>query len=89
MARALIDPASIKIFGSHARGQTHPNSDWDVAVLSPRHPENWSRFVLDLEEQAETLRPFDVVLYDEAAPSLRSQIDKEGIAIYEARQSIS
>lgn len=83
VALQYIDPERIVLYGSRARGEARATSDYDLAFVGPRCPEQWSRFVLDLDEHAETLLPFDLVCYDEASPRLRAQIDEDGVLLYE------
>ncbi len=63
------------LFGSHATGGLHAESDVDVAV------EGLGRDRLDrAHAQLEALfdGPVDLVCYESAAPSLRERIDAEG-----------
>ena len=78
-----VDPQRILIFGSRARGGERVTSDYDLAFAGLLRPENWSRFVLYLDEHAETLLPFDLVCYEDASCALRAQIDEDGIILYE------
>ena len=82
-----IDPERIVLYGSRARGSDHATSDYDIAFAGLLHPQNWSRFVLDLEENAETLLPFDLIRYEDASCALRSQIDADGVILYERPES--
>lgn len=69
------------LFGSRARGTYTPKSDIDLAVSGG----DASAFYLDLEDFAHTLLMFDVEDFDnkEISTALRSEIEKEGIVIYE------
>ncbi|MCC8081179.1 MAG: nucleotidyltransferase domain-containing protein [Lachnospiraceae bacterium] len=69
------------LFGSRARGTYTSKSDIDLAVSGG----DASAFYLDLEDFAHTLLTFDVVDFDnkEISMELKSEIEKEGIVIYE------
>jgi predicted nucleotidyltransferase len=82
-----VDPERIILYGSRARGSGGATSDYDIAFVGLLRPQQWSRFVLDLDENAETLLPFDLVRYEEASGALRSQIDEDGILLYERSEN--
>lgn len=68
------------LFGSRARGTNSERSDIDLAVSGG----NALDFYYDLEEQAWTLLMFDVVKLDDGiSDELRSEIDRDGVVIYE------
>ncbi|MCD8148978.1 MAG: nucleotidyltransferase domain-containing protein [Clostridiales bacterium] len=75
------DIKKVILFGSRARGTCTPKSDIDLAASGG----DASAFYLDLEEFAHTLLMFDVVDLDnqELNNELRSEIEREGIVIYE------
>lgn len=78
-----INPEKIVLFGSRARGDAQDRSDIDIAIEVPKASSwAWSKFVLDLKEQSQTLLPIDVVRFENAKPSLRRIIEKEGICLY-------
>ncbi len=79
-----VDPRRVVLFGSRARGDARENSDFDLAFEFPEAQRgNWLRFLADLDDAALTLRPVDLVDWNEAAAPLREQIRKEGIGLYE------
>jgi predicted nucleotidyltransferase len=70
------------LFGSHARGEAHPNSDIDFLVIEPevedRHGE-WSRLrraLGDIEV------PVDIIVLDEALAARRAKVP--GTMVYHA-----
>ncbi len=75
------DIKKVILFGSRARGTHTPKSDIDLAASGG----DTSAFYLDLEEFAHTLLMFDVVDLDnqELNNELRSEIERDGIIIYE------
>lgn len=71
------------VFGSRARGDEKPLSDWDLCFKFPQ--ENiisWMRFSIDLPEKADTLLEIDAVNWDEASDSLKANILAEGLTIW-------
>lgn len=71
---------SLVLFGSRARGDFRDRSDIDLAVSGG----DFTRFCLDVKDEAPTLLDFDFVNLDEAiAPVLREAIEEEGITLYE------
>jgi predicted nucleotidyltransferase len=79
-----VDPTRVILYGSRARGDARDHSDYDLAfVFSPDHRDRWIRFLADLDDAALTLLPVDLLDWNEASESLRDEIGKEGITIYE------
>lgn len=68
------------LFGSRARGDNSPRSDIDLAVSGG----NALDFYYDVEEEAWTLLFFDVVNLDRGiSAELQSEIDRDGVVLYE------
>lgn len=87
MARVLDDDPRIAyglVFGSVARGHTHPGSDVDVAVgLAPGtqlEPQSVGRLISDLERASG--RTVDLVLLHEAPPALAYRVFRDGVAVF-------
>lgn len=79
-----VDPKRVVLYGSRARGDARENSDFDLAFVFPEAQHGaWIRFLADLDDAALTLRPVDLVDWNEASAPLREQIRKEGIILYE------
>jgi predicted nucleotidyltransferase len=79
-----LDPTKVILFGSRATGNARADSDYDLAFVFP--PENhgrWLRFLADLDDNAVTLLPVDLVAWTEAPESLRNVIETEGTVLYE------
>lgn len=70
----------IILFGSRARGTNKERSDIDLAVMGG----NVTEFYYDIEEEVHTLLMFDVVnLNNSISDELQSEIDRDGVLIYE------
>lgn len=70
----------IILFGSRARGDFKERSDIDIAVSGG----DIAAFMLDVEEDVNTLLFFDIVNLDGPVENeLRDSINKEGVLIYE------
>lgn len=68
------------LFGSRARGDFKRTSDIDLAVSGG----DFCRFVLDVEEETQTLLEFDIVDLDGTVQAeLLESICKEGRLLYE------
>jgi predicted nucleotidyltransferase len=83
-----VDPDRIILFGSRARGDARELSDYDLSFEFPPDKElHWLRFVTEADELPITLRPFDLVAWEEASPDLQERIKREGVIIYERSQN--
>jgi predicted nucleotidyltransferase len=72
------------LFGSRARGDNSPVSDYDIAVFKTCiSVYDKASFSLDVED-IETLKKIDIIFIDEKLEDkLMENIKKEGIIIYE------
>lgn len=74
------DLNKVTLFGSRARGDFKERSDIDLAVSGG----DIAAFMLDVEEDVNTLLFFDVVNLDGPADQeLLKSINKEGVLLYE------
>lgn len=70
----------IFLFGSRARGNFNEKSDIDIAISGG----NAAEFCLMINEDVSTLLKFDKVRLDTPIQDeLRSEIEKDGVVIYE------
>lgn len=70
----------IFLFGSRARGDFNEKSDIDIAISGG----NAAEFCLMINEDVSTLLKFDIVCIDTPIQDeLRSEIEKNGVVIYE------
>jgi predicted nucleotidyltransferase len=89
--RQLIDygiqtvaPDRVILFGSRARGDAREFSDYDLSFeFPPDRQLYWLRFVTAVDDLPITLRPTDLVAWEEASPELQERIKCEGVVIYE------
>jgi predicted nucleotidyltransferase len=80
-----LRPWRILLFGSWARGDQRDTSDFDLAFdLDAEGVARWSRFVVDMLDQAPTLHRLDLIRLDECDAAFRRRILAEGKALYDA-----
>lgn len=73
------DIEKVIMFGSRAKGTNNNFSDIDLAVTGDQYTD----FALALEYEVITLYRFDVHNYNDISTSLRNEINKTGVTIYE------
>ena len=86
LARCVATDAPLRLilFGSRARGDNRPRSDFDLSLDAPTMLDaEWVRLALDVDEEAPTLCGIDLVHLQKAQPALRQAILDEGVIIYE------
>ena len=94
VARAF-EPERIILFGSHADGEPHPDSDVDVLVVMPRAKRHGRRPALAIRRSVSAGFPVDILVKDprEMARRLREgdsflrEITDKGRVMYEARHA--
>lgn len=74
------DPDRVLLFGSRARQKAAQRSDIDLAVSGDARPGTLRE---TLNEEVRTLLMFDVIHLDYVDPSLRQEIELEGVILYE------
>lgn len=83
----FLKPIRIWVFGSRARGDHGVLSDYDLAFDVPKsHEKRWLSFSIEQKEATKILLSQDWVLFSQAQPTLKREIEQEGILIYEAKQ---
>ncbi len=55
VARAVLPGARVLLFGSHARGQAGPESDYDILVITERTPDMRGKFALKTQIRKQLL----------------------------------
>lgn len=74
----------VMLFGSRARGDNTPQSDYDIAVYPYKYPFSDYTNLCSKIDDLDTLYKIDlVVISDKLEPSLTQNIEKEGIIIME------
>jgi predicted nucleotidyltransferase len=81
-AQCRLHVTKILLFGSRARRDCRPTSDYDLAFLL-EDTQGWARFVTEQQEEAGTLLPLDLVNFHAAPASLQDEIRASGIVLYE------
>ncbi len=79
----LSKVSRIILFGSRARGDHNARSDIDLAIDASNLTESEWIAILNVLEETPTLLKIDTVRYNEVSDDLRTQIDQQGIIIYE------
>ena len=83
LARHMLQPQQIILFGSRARGDHTSTSDVDLALrVSAAGTAHWPRFVAEAEEHVRTLLKLDLVRLDRTSDAMRQSIAEEGLLIY-------
>jgi predicted nucleotidyltransferase len=81
-AKSRLQVSKIMVFGSRARVDCSPTSDYDLAFIL-EDLQGWAHFVADQQEEAGTLLPLDLVNFHEASEELRKDILASGVTLYE------
>lgn len=81
--------ASVYLFGSHAEGRAHRESDVDIGILLQweRHPIRSDRFDMRIQLGSELIavlhhNEVDVVILNDAPPILGRKIIQDGIRVF-------
>jgi len=78
-----LDPMEVILFGSRARGDAGKHSDFDIALkLTKEGKKEWTRFVVDVEDEAITLFSVDLMDYDSLDDEYKKEIEAEGVLLY-------
>lgn len=85
-ARSLPDAAAVWLFGSRARGDHRPSSDWDIAVLPrPTGEDSLQRRLRLTIEAADAAglvdEEIDLVTLDDAPVLLAFRVVREGLLL--------
>ncbi len=70
----------VYLFGSRARGDNHERSDIDLAFCGGIHTDEFRECLM---ENLWTLLKVDVICLDEMPDSFVTEVEKEGIILYE------
>ena len=80
-AKTRLHVSKIMLFGSRARADNHPTSDYDLAFFLV-DAQGWAQFVAEQQEEAGTLLPLDLLNVQEAPEALRQDILTSGVTLY-------
>ncbi len=85
LAEQIPEVHKITLFGSRARRDHGPRSDFDIAVLAPTMSDSqWSKLVDTITNHIPTLCGVDIVRIDSTiSESLSSAIARDGVGVYE------
>lgn len=75
-------PQRVLLFGSRARGEGRPTSDFDLAFEDVEDPKAWQEFRLDQIYEPVCLFPLDLVRLETAPPELRAEIERDAVEIW-------
>ena len=76
-----LDPDRVVLYGSRARGDARPASDYDLCFFGTRGL--WAKYHLWVWDDAPGVYGFDVVRWEEAPEPLRKNIAEDGVTLYE------
>ena len=75
-------PESVLLFGSRARGNARPLSDFDLAFVGVEDSKAWQEFRLDQIYEPVCLFPLDLVRLETAPDELRVEIARDAVEVY-------
>jgi predicted nucleotidyltransferase len=84
LAKERLNVRAVILFGSRARGDARPKSDYDLAFdfNKDQYARNWGAFCIEAQENAPTLLPMDLVNMNEISKEFADKIHQEGIVVY-------
>lgn len=87
LAKKSLKPERVILYGSRARGDFKAISDYDLAFdLDERALSGWSRFSLDVQDNAPTLKQIDLVCLQKVDEDFKKRILKEGVVVYASKK---
>ena len=87
-ASVQLDVDKIVVFGSRARCDHRPTSDYDLCFFL-RSPRNWSKYVIDATDSASTLCRLDLLSFTELDQKLAQEILDHGVVLYDIKETRS
>ncbi len=84
--RSFTVVRKIILFGSRARGDHKPKSDFDIAIDCPEAgPKEWINMVQAVQA-IPTLLSIQMIRYDSSSFELQARIQEEGVLLYERQK---
>jgi uncharacterized protein len=78
-----LKPQQVILFGSRARQENRPTSDFDIACkFENKDADQWTLFNVAMIDDLTTLWPIDFVDYSDLTEAYKKNIDQEGIVLY-------
>jgi len=78
-----LNPDQLVLFGSRARGDHRPDSDFDFVVVGCRSTANWSKVSVALAEEPLTLYKIDLLRFEELSAEYKAEVEREGVRVYD------
>ncbi|MFZ4508981.1 MAG: nucleotidyltransferase domain-containing protein [Fimbriimonas sp.] len=79
-------PERVVLFGSRARGDASPTSDYDLVFFGVREMAGWHDFAAEIAFESPSLFGIDVMRYEALPPEIQASVDAEGKSVYEDNQ---
>ena len=79
---AAGNPKRVLLFGSRARGEGRPTSDFDLAFEGVGDPKAWQEFRLDQIYEPICLFPLDLVRLETAPAELQAEIGRDAVEVW-------
>ena len=81
-----LNATEIWLYGSRARGDATPQSDFDLAFKLPENSTNqWNSFCASIQDDPPSLYRYDLVQFEQVSREFQEKIMTEGKKIYERR----
>jgi len=77
-----LSPYVLYLFGSQAKQQAHPNSDFDIAFISEKEFDTYERFMIAQELAAILNKDVDLIDLKKASTVFQAQIITSGKVLY-------
>ncbi len=79
-----LQPKSVVLFGSRARGKHRPNSDFDLCVVGrTQSDQHFHQLLSRIDEDPLSLYALDIVEFEKLNRNYQQQIQAEGITLYD------
>ena len=79
---AEVRPEKIVLFGSRARGDANPASDYDLAFFGVTDHATWVHFAAEMIAEPPTLFGLDIMRFEHVSPEMQASILRDGVTLY-------